>query len=65
MVILWVVVDTSFSYVNIAHYNYTSPYFSSGGTSLIGATPITATLTTPFTISTTDIFTIVYSGLDL
>jgi len=64
MAILWLVVDNTFGYINIVHYNYTSPNFATTGTIYGAGFPIAANITTPFTMSTTDVFTIVYCGLD-
>ena len=56
----WLVVDSSFSYVKIAHYNYTN---NTGANINLGV-PISATYSVPFTISSSNIFIPVFSGID-
>jgi hypothetical protein len=56
----WLVVDSSFPYVKIAHYNFTNTL----GTSFYSAVPIINTYFTPFPITSSNIFVPVFSGID-
>ena len=65
MAVLWLVVNSNYTYVHIAHHNYTSPLFSTSGTVYDDLNPITGTVTTSFTISPADVIILVFSGLDI
>lgn len=56
--------DSSFSYINLAYYSYTSPNFAGTGTAYDDLTPISGIVSTSFTMSSTDAIILVFSGLD-
>lgn len=65
MAVVWLVVNSNYTYIHIAHHNYTSPLFNTSGTQYDNSTPITGSVTTSFMMNSTDVIILVFSGLDI